>query len=396
MMRDLAGKQEEALSLLTGLLSIGTVNGRHREGALAEFLHTYFETHGIRSHVQEIDLVHSNVIAFIPGRNPDVTMIWNGHLDTVPYGDPDTWHSDPSVPVIRDGRLFGRGASDMKSGLAAMVFALCDLQDRGELPEVSILFLGTCDEEKGGIGAGAALKEIMGRYPGLDLKPVSRGRRPFLLIGEPTSLRPGTAQKGCLWLKLQVRGRTSHGAYPDQGINAITCGMRVADSIAAFVSSFRHPVLGSATAQVTRIEGGVADNMTPDRCSIVMDIRMVPGLTADQVIEEGRKALGAEKALAPGLDLEFERLNERRAIEIDCGHPQVGRLQSLLRLAGCDETPIGISFFTDASILDRDDGMDICLFGPGDPALAHQPDEYVRIDRYYDAIRILEAFCTGS
>ena len=72
MMRDLAGKQEEALSLLTGLLSIGAVNGRHREGALAEFLHTYFETHGIRSHVQEIDLVHSNVIAFIPGRNPDV------------------------------------------------------------------------------------------------------------------------------------------------------------------------------------------------------------------------------------------------------------------------------------------------------------------------------------
>lgn len=382
-------RQDDAVRLLTDLLAIPSVNGKDREADAAEFLQRYFERNGIDSHVQEIDGKHANVTAFLPGRNPEETMIWNGHLDTVPYGDLHAWHTDPSVPVIRDGKLFGRGASDMKSGLAAMVFALCDLHSREKQPACNILFAGTCDEEKGGIGAEA----LLGLLGGTHTEP---GKRPFLLVGEPTSLRPGTAQKGCLWLRLQIRGRTSHGAYPDRGVNAIDGGMRIAEAIRTFVHSYSHPVLGRATAQVTKMEGGVAPNMTPDRCSIVMDVRMVPPLKAEQVLEAGRRALEAEKQNLPGLDAQFECLNERRAIEIDCAHPQVLRLQELLRSAGRDDTPIGISFFTDASILDRDNGMDICLFGPGDPALAHQPDEFVEIDRYLEAIRILEELCQAE
>lgn len=379
--------REAAVKLLTDLLAIPSVNGRDREGEVAFFVQEYFSAHGITSRVQEIDERHANVTAFIPGRDPSKTMILNGHLDTVPYGSLNAWHSDPAVPVIRDGRIYGRGASDMKSGLAAIVFSLCALADRGEAPACSILFIGTCDEEKGGLGAEAALAYL--RDEGIKK---GSGVRPFMLIGEPTLLRPGTAQKGCLWLQLTVQGRTSHGAYPAQGINAIACGMRTADAISAYVSSFTHPLLGDATAQVTRIEGGVANNMTPDSCTLVMDIRLVPGVTADQVLEKGREALEAEQKNHPGLLISFDPLTSRRAIEIDPGHGKVTALQALLRKAGCDDAPIGISFFTDASILDRDDEMDICLFGPGDPALCHQPDEYVEIDRYLEAIRVLETF----
>ena len=382
-----------ACTFLTDLLAIPSVNGRDHEGAAAEFLCGYFEAHGILAQVQKIDEFHSNVIAFLPGKDTSETMIWNGHLDTVPYGDLRSWHTDPSVPAVMDGRIYGRGASDMKSGLAAMAFALCDLKEKGHAPSCNILFLGTCDEEKGGLGAEEALTLLREGGPGCGPgnRPLVQ-TRPFLLVGEPTSLRPGIAQKGCLWLEIRVQGRTSHGAYPEKGTNAVSCGMRLADEIREYASSFTHPVLGSATAQVTRISGGVANNMTPDTCTIVMDIRMVPGLSSKQVISKGQEILEEEAEKHPGLSAAFTPINDRRAIEIDPAHPRVNCLRTLLRLAGQDDTPIGINFFTDASVLDREDQMDICLFGPGDPTLAHQPDEYVEIDRYLEAIRILEEF----
>lgn len=389
-------RQEKDISLLMDLLAISSVNGRDDEGEMARLLRDYFKAHGIEARVQEIDEHHANVSAFIEGEDKGRTLIWNGHLDTVPYGDLKAWTSDPKVPQIREGRIYGRGASDMKSGLAAMVSALCSLKEQGKRPACSILFLGTCDEEKGGLGAEKALKELEGSCFNPDKEKqdsLQEGKeRTFLLVGEPTFLRPGIAQKGCLWLQMKVKGRTSHGAYPAQGINAISCGMRIAGEIADYVLSFAHPLLGSATAQVTRIEGGVANNMTPDECTIVMDIRLVPGVLSDQVIEYGKEVLSKEQLQNPGLDIRFEKLNDRRAIEILEDNVKVRQLQSLINESGYDAAPIGINFFTDASVLDRDDHMDICLFGPGDPALAHQPDEYVEIERYLKAVQILEKF----
>ena len=402
-------QQEDAIGLLTKLLALPSVNGRDDESRMALLLRDYFEAHQISAAVQEIDGLHANVFAFIPGDDAGETMIWNGHLDTVPYGDPAAWSSDPAVPAVREGRIYGRGASDMKSGLAAMVYALCEMQEKGIRPFCNILFIGTCDEEKGGLGAEAAAKvlhrfltgEVPAGFPegiSVGVPPASSGcgpKRPFLLVGEPTALRPGTAQKGCLWLQLQVKGRTSHGAYPEQGINAVSCGMRIAQAIASYVTSFTHPLLGGATAQVTMIEGGVAPNMTPDACTIVMDIRMVPGLAAEQVLRRAAAALEEERTKKPGLAVEFVQLNSRRAIEIASGHAMTEKLGRLIRESGGDDAPIGINFFTDASIMDREDEMDICLFGPGDPALAHQPDEYVETGRYLEAILLLERFASG-
>ena len=368
-------QENNALQVLLDLLALPSVNGTDREACVAEYLKNYFEAHGIVASLQKIDPKRSNVTAFLPGQDSSRTVLWNGHLDTVPCGDRSAWHSDPLVPLRSDGKIYARGASDMKSGLAAMAYALCHLDEK---PRCNIRFLGTCDEEKNGDGARSALH-------GDGVDNIS-----FLLIGEPTALRPGTAQKGCLWLELQVHGRTSHGAYPDKGVNAVEHGVRTARRLSEYVQTFRHPLLGNATAQITGIEGGVANNMTPDRCRIVMDIRMVPPLKTQDVLERANEILQKEQACTPGLDIRFTCLNDRRAIEIDPTHPFVTALQEELSSLGLDPDPIGINFFTDASILDRDGHMDICLFGPGDPALSHQPDEYVEEAAYLDAIRILQ------
>ena len=373
--------QREAIEFLKRLLEIPSVNSRDDEGCMAEFLTEYLRSFGIEAQVQRIDGNHANVIAWLPGENPDQTIIWNGHLDTVPYGNTDEWKTDPALAVEKDGMIFARGASDMKSGLAAMVYALTHLSGR---PAMNIQFLGTCDEEKNGIGAQRLLDDH------------KLAASTMMLIGEPTGMKLGTAQKGCLWLKLHVRGKTSHGAYPQEGISAIHEGMRIAEGIRSYVQSFSSDLLGVSTAQVTMITGGCAPNMTADECEIVMDIRMVPGLTAHMVMGQGEKLLREYSRSNIELKAEFEILNDRRAIEISDEHPMVSSMRKLLIERGYEGSDVGISFFTDASVLDRDAEKAILLFGPGDPSMAHRPNEYVETEKYLDAIEVLKRFAAAK
>lgn len=369
--------ESESLDLLRKILEIPSVNSVDQEKKAAEYIAAYFQKHGIQAEVQEIDDIRANVIAFLPGKDPERTMIWNGHLDTVPYGNLKEWRTDPSVAVLEDGKLFARGASDMKSGLAAMVYAMCHAP---EPPAYNIQFLGTCDEEKNGLGASWILKEN------------KMAQAECLLIGEPTGMGLGIAQKGCLWLEIRVRGKTSHGAYPQEGISAIHHGIRIAERLGEYVRSYAFGILGNSTAQITMIDGGVALNMTADECCVKMDIRMVPGLTKEMVLAYGREILQDEQKKAPGLEAEFHVLNDRRAIHIDEGHWMPSALGSILRSHGYEGGPAGINFFTDASVLDRYDQKRILLFGPGEPSMAHRPNEYVHIKKYKDAILVLMEF----
>ena len=374
--------KEDAIQLLKELLEIPSVNSKDREAAVAEHLDRYFRQHGIQSFIQPVDDNRSNVFAYVEGREPSVTELWNGHLDTVPYGELEKWRTLPQKAVLKDGKLYARGASDMKSGLSAMVYALTHLEEK---PAHNILFVGTCDEEKNGLGAQKALTENR------------TGKYEFLLIGEPTGMKLGVAQKGCLWLQIRMKGRTSHGAYPQEGINAIHCMYDLTRELTAYVESFGSPLLGGSTAQIDLIQGGVAPNMTADICEAVLDIRMVPGLTAEMVLKKGEELLEVLQEKKPGLQAEWKILNDRRAFEIAFEDPDVSRLRGLLQKRGYEGNNIGINFFTDASILAKDrPEQKVLLFGPGDPALAHQPKECVEIEKYLDAIEILTAFAEGK
>ena len=373
---------EEAVKLLKDILEIPSVNGRDDEGAVAEYLSEYFRKHQIQSRVRRIDETHANVTAFLPGRDRSRTEVWNGHIDTVPYGDLEKWHTDPAAPVEREGRIYARGASDMKSGAAAMVYALTHLPD---LPAHNIFFAGTCDEEKKGLGAAELLKEE--DLPDYD----------FLLIGEPTDLRLGVAHKGCLWLKITLKGKTGHGAYPEKGVNAIHYAYRLGEALIRYVYGFSHPLLGTSTAQIDQIRGGVAPNMTADSCEAVLDIRMTPGLTTEMILEKAREILEELRKEAPELSAEFEKLNDRRAFSIPETEPHVRRLRELLQEAGCPATDIGINFFTDASVLAASDlEKQVLLFGPGDPVMAHQPDEYVELEKYLQAVELLKKLAVSK
>lgn len=373
--------EKNALELLKKMLEIPSVNSSDQEQKMAEFIAAYFKQHGIASEVQYIDCTHANVIAFLPGKNSRRTMVWNGHLDTVPYGNLEEWNTDPLAATEQDGNLYARGASDMKSGLAAMIYAMCHTKDK---PAYNIQFIGTCDEEKNGLGASAILQE----------KRMAEAE--CILIGEPTGMQLGVAQKGCLWLQIRIKGKTSHGAYPEEGINAIHHGTELAQKLIAYVEGFSLGILCSSTAQITKISGGVAANMTADECCLCIDIRMVPGLTKEMVIAHAKELIQLEQKTVPGLRAEFEILNERRAIMIDSQHPMTSALRRIVRSYGYEGSDIGINFFTDASVLDRKDEKRILLFGPGEPSMAHKPNEHVSIKKYTDAVHVLLKFMQES
>ena len=387
MIRDSLGEEKsnmyiergnKSIALLKEILAIPSVNGADNEGAVAEFIANYLKEKHIDAFVQQIDETHANIIAKLEGKSSE-TVVWNGHLDTVPYGSTEEWNTDPSIPVEKNGRIYARGASDMKSGLAAMVYLLGEIGESGEKPEQTILFLGTCDEEKSGLGAEKILEEI-------DLSSGS-----LLLIGEPTGCNLGVAQKGCIWAQLNISGKTSHGAYPEEGCNAVEYGMKIVCRIKKWVTEYEHRVLGTATAQVTMIQGGIAPNMTPDFAEILLDIRTVPGISAEDVEKKIKKICREEVEETNGeVKFEVRIKNARRAIEIAEEERWLKEFKAYLKQNGAETEEIGINYFTDASILTKKESeIPVLLFGPGEPRLAHKPNEFVELEKYEKYIEIL-------
>lgn len=379
-------EKREARELLEQVLAIPTVNGVSKEIDLARHLETYFKGYGISAWVQPLDEKRGNLIAEVEGKNREITVIWNGHLDTVPYGSREEWESDPQTPVLREGRMYARGASDMKSGLAAMVSALCQMKKAGKEPLYTLRFIGTCDEEKNGYGAGCIVEEGL------------LGTPRAILIGEPTDNTLGIVQKGCLWLKLSFSGRTSHSAYPSRGTNAIQQGLEICTELRAFIHGFSHPLLGTSTAEITGIGGGVAPNMIPDTCEVTMDIRLTPGLTEEAVLHHVN-VLYTERVgkVGDSLQMVCEALNRRMALETPEDNPWVQQMKTSVEMCGGIPSFIGANYFTDASVFAKENkDIPVLLFGPGNPQMAHQPNEYVEMSRYEEAIEVLKIFGYGN
>jgi len=378
--------REEAKQVLCDLLAVKSVNHCDDEGKVAEYLKNYFAEVGVESTVQRIDDTHANFIVHIPGVSHDRHILWNGHMDTVPYGECTEWNTDPSVPTERDGRIYARGASDMKSGLAAMAYTLAEIVRSGKKPAYDITFTGTCDEEKDGLGVRALLRE--GYVP--EVKEV--------LIGEPTGLHIGVAQKGCLWLEFEVHGKTSHGAYPEQGVNAVDYAVQIASRLKEFVTAESHEILGYATAQITEISGGVAPNMTPDRCKVLMDMRLVPGQTKEKVLRYLEEVVSELREKTSGLlQVETKVKNNRMAVSTDVKDAFTLELRHYIQKQGIEPENIGINYFTDGSLLlEENPELKILLFGAGEADVCHKANEYVILEKYYKSIEILTSYALNG
>ncbi len=325
---------------------------------------------------------YRSVIAELKGDGSRKGVLLNGHLDTVPPGE-SPWNRDPYSGEIAGGKLWGRGASDMKAGDAAMTYAMLALRECGMALKGDLVLTLTAAEETMSVGARAVASD------GAIMERVDK-----VLIAEPSDLRIFTAEKGAFWLRITAHGKTAHGSMPHKGVNAI---QNLCDLLARLrrewdqVESLPvHPILGSSTASVNLIGGGVGTNVVPDGAWAAVDMRTIPGQDHGKLLKRMKGWAAELSDGAPGLSFDFQIVNDRAPFDIAQDHPVVKDLQEAgAAVLGREPELLGAPFYTDASVFCDLPGLAIVIFGPGETALAHQPNEYCAVEEIPAAAKVI-------
>ncbi|MDQ4044293.1 MAG: ArgE/DapE family deacylase [Chloroflexota bacterium] len=278
------------------LIAIPSLSGNEKD--VMDFVVRWCEQRGIKTTVTAKDPARPNVIAWVgdPESGPVIAM--NGHLDTVPVSDPKSWKSDPFDPVVsEDGqKLYGRGASDMKSSVGVMLTML-DLFRNARIEGALMAHIVSDEELSANYGTLHVLDEIeAGRLP----------RPDYVFIGEGSQLKVRNAERGILAFRVTVIGKASHTAVARvSGINAIAKAARAVLELEGDINKF-HPSIGHPVISINTIEGGVAHNVVPGDCTFTIDRRLIPGETRESVTEEIREILDGIAAEDPDFRYELE------------------------------------------------------------------------------------------
>lgn len=352
--------------LLRELIALPSVNpaflpARHPragERSVAEFLAATAAQAGLDVEFQPVFPGRSNLLArLVPPQRPKQRIVLAPHMDTVDGTD------EQFTPRLKHGRLYGRGACDTKGSVAAMLSALSELAASPKRPqETEVVLAALIDEENAQSGSRALAASGL--------------KADLAIVGEATRLKLVTAHKGSLWLRIETRGKSAHGAHPELGRNAVHAMAKVVDLLetdyAAQLRRRNHPLLGHATVSVGTIAGGTQPNIVPNQCAIGVDRRTLPGETQASVWRE----LGA---LLRGKGLSANLVNGKdhpcEPMETDARLPLV---QQFLRTLG-QRQPLGVHYFCDASVLAQG-GIPSVVFGPGDIAQAHTADEWIALN----------------
>lgn len=366
--------KEPVIRTLAELVRIPSVNpayeGGVSEAGVVAWVREFCRERGIETRETEVFPGRPNLIARVPGRDPNRRIVLEAHTDTVSVKGMTI---PPFEPVIQNGLLHGRGSCDTKAGLAAMLHAMASLREEGVVPPCEIWLAAVVDEE-------FSYRGVVKLCEGLTAHAA--------IVAEPTELRLVVASKGVLRWRIRVRGRAAHSSKPHLGVNAISHMARVILAIeedAVNLADASHPLTGPATCNVGVISGGVQVNFVPDECVIELDRRLLPGEKANEALFRYQNLMNDLVVRHPGLVAEMEApLLTDEGLDTPVDAPPVLLAAEILREMGLDGRPAGVPFGSDASKLSRQ-GVPSMVFGPGSIDRAHAAVEYVEIDEVLKA-----------
>ena len=360
--------RDDTTELLRRLVAIDSVNpalvpGGSGEREIARAVADEMLACSLDVKIEEVAAGRFNAVGVLEGRTPGRALMLCGHLDTVGVAG----MAAPFEPVERDGRLYGRGAQDMKGGLAAMIGAARAISSSGGLAAGRLIVAAVADEEHGSLGAEAL---------------IPRWRADAAVVAEPTDLVVAVAHKGFAWVEIVTEGRAAHGSRPLEGRDAILRMGRVLTRLEGrdreLQSQPRHPLLGAASLHASLIEGGRELSTYPDRCVLRMERRTLPGEAPDGALTEVETALRELAAEDGEFRASARLLFARPPYETPVSHELPRLLESALTRLGRPARRSGMSFWTDAAIL-GEAGIPSVVFGPGGAGL-HSLEEYVLIE----------------
>jgi acetylornithine deacetylase len=375
---------QEITSLLQQLVAIDSINpdlvpGGAGEQAIAQFVAGWLERAGLEVTLQEAAPGRSNVIGIARGSGGGRSLLLNGHIDTVGVAGMER----PHEPVIEGNRLYGRGAYDMKGGVAAIMVAGAQakkLSLRGDVIVTAVI-----DEEYASVGTQAI---------------VQQWHADAAIVTEPTALNLCVAHRGFVWLEIATQGKAAHGSRPDLGLDAIVKMGHVLVGLEQLDRSLQaaptHRLLGSGSLHASLIEGGQELSSYPDRCLLQVERRTIPGETQETVEAEIRALLAQVQAADPTIHASFKTIFKQAPFEVaaDAAIVQTIAHQSEALHATTPEI-VGAAWWTDAALL-AEAGIPTVLFGPGG-AGAHAVIEWADLDQLQRCSDILigtvQEFC---
>ena len=346
----------------------------HGEGRMVELVADFWRRSGIDYEIQTVLPGRENVVACIEGGNGP-SLILEAHTDTV---EVENMQIDPFDPVVKDGRVYGRGSCDDKASLAAMMIAVRNVAEKG-LP--GTVTLAAAANEECGHGGVVTLLESGLHADGA-------------VVGEPTLLQVVVAHKGACRLDITTHGVAAHSSEPHKGKNAIYAMARIIQAVEAHAEQLnerpKHPLVSGPTCSVGMIDGGQAPNVVPDRCEISVDRRMIPGECSEDAEQEILAVIAA--AVGDEVTWSSELAFDDYTLETD-PECRVARcaLQAVEAVTG-DNTVIGVQYGTDASNFSHA-GIPSVVLGPGSIAQAHTAVEYVEIEQVEKAVLIYKRLC---
>lgn len=371
--------REDLTELIGDLVRIETENPPGNEARCTEFIESWFKQRGIESEM--IDKPYPDrpqVVASVGKGSP--TVVLNGHVDVVPAGDRDNWSYPPYGAEIDDGRLYGRGSADMKTGVALAMCTAADLSERID-----------ADDLDGTVIVQAAIGEETAE-PGTEELIAAGYGGDYAVVLEPTEMKTATSEKGLAWYEITVSGEPSHASRPDQGVNAITGARPVLDALAAYDGRVRErtdDLVGRAYATVTEFEAGTKENVVPEEATITVDRRFLPSEGASEIDAEIDDLL-TEVATEHGIEIAWERTRtyDSAAISPDSPLAEVFR-EHASEVADVSPDPWGVQASTDVRNFVEAD-VEAITWGPGDLAQAHTYDEYVDLDAAGAGLTVLQ------
>ncbi|MCM3760436.1 M20 family metallopeptidase [Alkalihalobacillus oceani] len=376
-------KIEEVLQIIRDLIRIPSHwADQKREIPIANHLKELFESEGIDVYLQEVVDGRANVIATLKGTGEGPSLMFNGHIDTVPpFG-----MENPFDAKLKGNKLYGRGSADMKSGIGTMAYALIVLKRLGVSLKGDAIFTGVIDEDAAG-SAGA--RYIAKNGPITD----------YAIVTEPTKCLPVTAHKGMDDFEIIFKGKSVHSSVPGNGINAIYPAAdfigQIEHKLIPQYNEITHPLVGSPTINVGLIQGSAKANkpfllgqtetfsgIVPDICNVYLDVRWTPNQTIEQV-KQDIEMLAREVSLRhDGVDVQVNYIpRPRPAMEINKEDRLVLAVQeNVQKITGKRPEVSGETFWADSGILNGIAGIPTLMFGPGDIGVAHSDNEFIEID----------------
>jgi succinyl-diaminopimelate desuccinylase len=365
-------KKPRLIKLLSDLIRIDSQNPPGDESRIAVFLRDYFDKLGLRAKICVFKKQRANIIVALGGKAGHRLLI-TPHLDTVPAGN--SWRFNPLRPKIKNGRIYGLGATDCKGNLACALEAIRSLLEEKVRLNYRLIFAATADEESGSsLGLVPLLKRGI-------LRPDSA------VVLDSNEFEIVVTQKGLLHLKVVLEGRRAHGAYPWRGVNAIGLASSIINELKAYHGPYRrNKYLRPPTVNVGTIRGGDKVNIVADWCEFELDFRFLPGMSAQAVL---RDLKGIIRKYCKRFRIEVNDIQQPYSIDEDS--PLVGQLKRAMRkfkinpkLKGSEGATV-ITFFQEKKIPAVATGFGSC-------GCAHIADEYATIDNLHKGALVLEDF----